>query len=246
MRRGFVFAVALSCVVVVDAQAGAWDFGVHAGSSIPDLRDNGGNDLSSGYSSRLAPFFGAFTERSFSPAFSVRAELNYAAQGGKRDGMQPLQDTSQFPVPPGTTLYANFKTEAKLDYLEIPVLARYQVSAAPGLFVNGGPYVGFLLSAKTVTSGSSQVFLDPQGQQPADPNVYPFDATTDNKSDLKSTNWGFQAGLGYGRPVGSGVASLEVRGGLGLVNIQKDSANGKNSTGVLVIAAGYAFQPAGK
>lgn len=246
MRRVLTFTVALLCAIAVQGQARTWDFGLHAGSSIPNLRDNGGGDLSSGYSSRVAPFFGAFAERSCSPTFSVRAEVNYAAQGGKRDGMQPLQDASQFPVPPGTTLYANFKTVAKLDYLEIPVLARYHVSAAPGLFVNGGPYAGFLLSAKTETSGNSQVFLDPQGQQPVDANTYPFDATTDNKADLKTFNWGFQAGIGYVHAIGGGSASLEVRGGLGLTNIQKDSANGKNSTGVLVVAAGYSWGAKGE
>jgi hypothetical protein len=241
MRRALLFAAALSCAIVSSTQAGTMIVGLHAGSSIPNLRDNGDNDLSSGYSSRVAPFFGAFAEKSYSPAFSLRAELNYAAQGGKREGMQPLQDTSQFPVPPGTTLYANFKTVAKLDYLEIPILARYHFGGVPGLFVNGGPYAGILLSAKTETSGSSQVFLDPQGQNPADPNTYPFDATTDNKSDLNTFNWGVQAGAGYTHAIGSGTASLEVRGGLGLMNIQKDSADGKNSTGVLVIAAGYGW-----
>lgn len=246
MRRVLAVAAVLLCAIAVQSRAATWDFGVHAGSSIPNLRDNGGGDLSSGYSSRLAPFLGAFAGRSLSPAWSLRAELNYAAQGGKRDGMQPLQDASQFPVPPGTTLYANFKTEAKLDYLEIPVLVRYHVSAAPGLFVNGGPYAGFLLSAKTVTSGSSQVFLDSQGQQPVDANTYPFDATTDNKSDLKTFNWGIQAGVGYVHEAGNGIVSLEVRGGLGLTNIQKDSANGKNSTGVLVLAAGYAWGARGE
>jgi hypothetical protein len=245
MRRVFAFAAAMCCSAVATVHAAGLSFGAHAGSSIPNLRDNGGSDLSSGYTSRVAPFAGAFAEKSYTPAFSVRAELNYAAQGGKRQGMQPIQDTSQFPVPPGTTLYASFKTVAKLDYLEIPVLARYHFGFAPGLFVNGGPYVGLLLSAKTETSGSSQVFLDPQGQQPADPNVYSFDATTDNKSDLNTFNWGAQAGVGYTHALGSGVASLEVRGGLGLMNIQKDSANGENSTGVLVIAAGYGWGAGG-
>jgi len=242
MRRTLLLAAALTCSVALTARAGGMDFGLHAGSSIPNLRDHGGNALSSGYSSRVAPFLGAFAEKSFTPDFSVRAELNYAAQGGKREGIQPVQDTSQFPVPPGTVLYASFKTVAKLDYIEVPVLARYRLGFLPGLFVNGGPYAGLLLSAKTETSGSSQVFQDPQGRTAVDPSAFPFDATTNNKADLKTFNWGGQVGLGFARDVGSGIASLEVRGGLGLTNIQKDSANGKNSTGVLVIAAGYGWR----
>jgi len=241
MRKSPLIVVGWICCLATVAHAGPLTLGVQAGSSIPNLRDKGGGDLSSGYSSRVAPFFGAYAEQSLGHEFSLRAEINYAAQGGQREGMQPLQDTSQLPVPPGTALYADFKTVAKLDYLEIPILARYHISAVPGLFVNGGPYMGFLLSAKTETSGSSQVFLDPQGQQPTDGITYPFDATTDNKSDLKTFNWGFQAGLGVTHEVGGGTASLEVRGGLGMTNIQKDEANGKNATGVLVIAAGYGW-----
>jgi hypothetical protein len=241
MRRNSLIIAGCMCCLVTAANAGPLTFGVQAGSSIPNLRDKGGGDISSGYTSRVAPFFGAYAEKSMSPEFSVRAEVNYAPQGGQREGMQPIQDTSQFPAPPGTPLYANFKTVAKLDYLEIPILARYHIGAVPGLFVNGGPYMGFLLSAKTETSGSSQVFLDPQGQQPTDGITYPFDATTDNKSDLKTFNWGFQAGLGLTHEIGAGTASLEVRGGLGMTNIQKDESNGKNATGVLVIAAGYGW-----
>ena len=141
MRKSPLIVAGCICCLVTAAHAGPLTFGVQAGSSIPNLRDKGGGDLSSGYSSRVAPFFGAFAEKSMSPAFSLRAEINYAAQGGQREGMQPLQDTSQFPVPPGTPLYANFKTVAKLDYLEIPILARFHLSAVPGLFVNGGPYM---------------------------------------------------------------------------------------------------------
>jgi Outer membrane protein beta-barrel domain len=241
MRKSPLVVVGWICCLVSVANAGPLTIGVHGGPSIPNLRDRGGNDLSSGYTSRLAPFFGVFAEKSLSPEFSVRTELNYAPQGAQREGMQPLQDTSQFPAPPGTPLYADFKTVAKLDYLEIPILARYHIAAIPGLFVNGGPYMGFLISAKTVTSGNSQVFLDPQGQQPTDGITYPFDATTDNKSALNTFNWGFQAGLGLTHEIGAGTASLEVRGGLGMTNIQKDEADGKNATGVLVIAAGYGW-----
>jgi hypothetical protein len=40
--------------------------------------------------------------------------------------------------------------------------------------------------------------------------------------------------------VGSGELSLEVRGELGLMNIQKHpDVDGKNSTGALILALGY-------
>jgi hypothetical protein len=142
-------------------------------------------------------------------------------------------------------LYADFKNVAKLDYLEIPVLAKYHLGPARRFSLCAGPYVGFLLSAKTVTSGMSRIYFDAEGEQPVEIEGEPlppqdFGATTDGKSDLHVFNWGFQAGLAAAYPLGPGDVSLEVRGGLGLVNIQKDAeTNGKNSTGNLVIEIGY-------
>jgi hypothetical protein len=249
----------LSCCLASAASAGPLTVGLRAGSSIPDLRDNGGNDLSKGWSSRVAPYFGAFAELQVTPAFSVQAEVDYAAQGGKKDGLQPIiTDLSALGAPADLTLYARFKNTAKLDYLEIPVLAKYHFGPANRLFVGAGPYVGFLLSAKTVTSGQSSIYLDPQGAQPL---VFPqgspyegqpippqdFGATTDGKADLHAFNWGVQAGVGCALPAGPGVASLELRGGLGLANLQKDTAtNGKNVTGNLVIALGYGMRFGGR
>ena len=247
--------VLLSCCLASLASASPLTIGLRAGSSIPDLRDNGGNELSKGWSSRVAPYFGASAELEVTPAFSVQAEVAYAAQGGVKDGLQPIiTDLSALGVPPGVTLYARFKNTAKLDYVEIPVLAKYHLCPAHRLFVGAGPYVGFLLSAKTVTRGQSSIYMDPQGRQPL---VFPpgspyegqpvppqdFGATTDGKADLHAFNWGLQAGAGYDLPAGPGVVSLEVRGGLGLANLQKDTAtNGKNVTGNLVLALGYGMR----
>ena len=108
-----------------------------------------------------------------------------------------------------------------------------------------------------MTSGQSPIYVDPQGAQPLTfPPGSPFEgvpvpaqdfgATTDGKADLHPFNWGLQAGAGYARPVGPGVASLELRGELGLTNIQKHTAtNGKNVTGSLVIALGYGMRLGG-
>jgi hypothetical protein len=223
---------------------------LHGGSSIPDLHDRGDNDLSGGWKSRVAPTFGVALEVPLRRSLSIVAELDFAGQGGKREGMQPVTgDLSGLPVPPGTTLYADYKDVAKLDYLEIPVLARLGFDGAQRWFIDAGPYVGFLLSAKNVTSGTSAVYFDKQGTQPvpADTLGTPlppqnFDATTDAKGDLRRFNFGVQLGLGESQRLGPGRIELEVRGGLGLVDLQKDTAaNGRNTTGNLVIVLGYSI-----
>jgi len=232
-------AFLLSCCLVSAASAAPLTVGLQAGSSIPDLRDNGGNEFSSGWSTRVGLFLGATAEVGITPAFSVTAEVNYSQQGARKNGLQ----AASLPDVP-LTLYANFKNTAKLDYLEVPVLARLRLGPRGRLFVDLGPYAGFLLSAKNVTSGVSNVYLDRNGTPfvvpPGEPLVADFNATTDNKSSLRGFNWGVQGGIGAEQPLGRGRARLEVRGELGLMNIQKHpDLDGKNSTGALVVALGY-------
>ena len=118
-------------------------FGVHGGLSIPDLSGGGGNAISSNYTSRLAANFGLQADYDICKKFSIDVELNYAGQGGKRDGLQPVTNLpSQYQslVPPGDYLYGNFKNTAAFDYLELPILARMKWGQAFKFYVNAGPY----------------------------------------------------------------------------------------------------------
>src|ERR1700691_418139 len=99
--------------------------GVHGGLSIPDLSGGSGNQLSTGYTSRLAAHFGIQGEWHIYHRFSLQVELNYAGQGGQRNGMQPITNlpaSYQQLVPPGSYLYADFDNKAVLNYLELPIL----------------------------------------------------------------------------------------------------------------------------
>jgi hypothetical protein len=238
MRRAPSLALAALVLVAVPSAASTLMVGVHAGATIPNLRDNGGNELSSGWSSRVGAFFGASLRAPIRDAWSAQIEANYSAQGGKRDGWQAT-DGSAFGVP-GGFVYADYKHESRLDYLEIPLLLRFDRPGDTAVHLLAGPYAGILLSAKEITSGSSDVYAEAQRTTLVAPGV-PFDATTDIKSDVRSLNWGVQVGVGASRPAGRGTVSLDVRGGLGLTDIQKDAANGKNTTGALVVAMGYAM-----
>lgn len=64
--------------------------GVNAGISIPQLKSSGDNEISKDYSSRLAATFGLFADAGITQQFSVKVAVNYAGQGGKRQGMQPV------------------------------------------------------------------------------------------------------------------------------------------------------------
>jgi hypothetical protein len=230
------------------ANAQDWWIGLHGGPSVPQL-SGGGNEVSRGYSSIVAPQFGLLGERFFSKHFSVQLEINYSGQGGERDGLQPItQAPSELPsLPPGQYYYADFKNKAELNYLEIPVMVKYhwEISSHWRSFVEAGPYVGFLLNATQKTSGMSRIYLNGAPLtirgQPLPP--VSFAADTNVKSDLNTVNWGIMGGIGVEYALDNrNNIFLDLRGEYGLRSLPKDTAtNGNSKTGCLVFLIGYKY-----
>lgn len=116
-------------------------------------------------------------------------------------------------------------------------------------FLNGGVYYGYLLSAKTITAGSSTIFLDekktPLLLPPLGTAVPPvsFDAETDIKNDVNRNNFGITGGAGFLIPSGKkNNFIVDFRVSRGLRAIQKDTlTNGNSRTGNFVISFGYVF-----
>jgi hypothetical protein len=230
----------------------AQDFalGVRGGLSIPNLSAGGSqqNPLNTGYSSRQGPDFGLFAEYKFSSLFSIQPMVEYSSQGGKKDGLQafatPRIPTNSASMPLPDYIYANYNSEAKLNYLAIPILAKFgwTFKHTPlRLYVDAGPFVSFLLSAKQVTSGTSPFYLDAGGKQPLPGGSQSFNANTDIKDQLHTTDFGFEGNLGLAYIFGNSNIFIEGGGNYGLLNIQKGTANGKNNTGAATITAGYAY-----
>jgi hypothetical protein len=228
-----------------------FSLGVRGGISIPNLSAGGSNEnpLNTGYSSRLGPDFGIFGEFKISHVFSFQPMLEYSSQGGKKDGLQAFPTPTGFSAlfPPGmapTYLYANFKSEAKINYLMTPLLAKFGWNLKPKsplrIYVDAGPFVGFLLSAKQVTSGSSNVYADEGGQQALTQNPQSFDTTQNIKSQLNSVNFGAEGNVGLSYKTGHGNIFVEGGFNYGFLNIQKGTANGKNNTGAATVSLGYA------
>jgi hypothetical protein len=225
--------------------------GVRGGLSIPSLQ-GGNTELSQGYKSRLGPDFGFFADLKLTRHFALEVALLYVGQGGVKKGMQPIPDGSLsgsgLPIPPDLTLYASFKNESILNYVEIPLFAKYSFGVGRGfdVYIDGGPNLGILVDAKTKSSGTSLLFTDNAGTpltiegQPVPP--VDFGGEQSIKSDVHSFNFGIAGGLGIARQFGNGEVSLDLRGSYGFTNVQKDSANGSNHTGCLVITLGYAFK----
>jgi hypothetical protein len=228
--------------------SGEIKIGAHGGLSIPNIRGSETDLFSRGFKSRQGPYFGLSADIGLTHRFSLVVDLNYTSQGGLRTGMQPItmELPPGLPLPPGTILYADFRNETILDYIEIPVLGRFTFGDKIRFFVNAGPYVGFLVRARAVTKGTSVFYLDEAGTMPiiippaTDPAEFDLGADTDVKDSLKTTNIGLAAGGGLIYPLGPGELILEAHFQLGLTTIQKDiETSGKSQTGAIVISLGY-------
>jgi len=234
--------------------AGTVKLGAHGGLSIPNIRGNDTNIFSRGFTSRRGPFFGLAADIGLSTRFSLATEFNYSSQGGLRKGLQPItmELPPGLPLPPGTLLFADFRNETILDYLEVPILARLSFGGKVRYFVNAGPYFGLLIRARAVTAGESALYLDEGGTQPVivppspDPLVVDLGADTDVIESLNRTNVGLAGGGGVIYPLGAVELILEARFQLGLTTIQKDiETSGKTQTGAIVISLEFMF-PLGK
>lgn len=245
--------------------------GIKGGLSIPNLTAPGSdtNPLNEGYSSRVGPGFAIFADVQFSKLFSLQPSIEFSSQGGQKDGLQAFPSSefiarSEGLIPEDMLalmpqyFYADFNSTAKMNYLLVPVLAKFGwdfSDQSPFRFYAGaGPFVGFLLSAKQVRTGNSQIYLDENGQiplsipNPTDPTLPPivipssdFNAETDIKDQLNNVNFGFQANIGLSYKINRSALFIEGGGNYGLINIQKGTTNGKNNTGAATVMLGYAF-----
>ena len=228
--------------------------GVHGGLSIPDLSGGKDNQLSSNYTSRLAGNFGIQAEWPVYHRFSLQVELNFAGQGGQRNGTQPITNLPpelQASVPPGTYLYADFKNKAVLNYLELPILAKFSWGRTLIFYANGGPYLGYLLHAEEKTKGTSTIYADQKGD-PLTIQGYPvppqdFTANTDITSSIKRFNVGITGGAGLALPIDArNKLFFDARFEYGFINIQKSSADGSNNTGNVLLSLGWSYRLGGK
>lgn len=239
----------LSSVGIAQDDERSVHVGIKAGFSVPKLVGGGDQEITRDYKSRMAPNFGGFVDVGLTRNASIQFEVDYAPQGGKRNGIQPVTQAIPGlpPLPAGQYYFANFNNTAKLNYLEFPVMLKYRVrkDKPVGWYVNGGPYVGYLLKARTVTSGTSPLYLDNGGTMPVPgfPPI-PFDAKTDVTNELNRWNVGVTGGGGVTfKRAGDNYFFIDARAAYGLTTLQKDTVNdGKSRTGNLVLSFGYAFK----
>lgn len=247
----------LSVIVQIVAQSSTdqsvsrFTLGTFGGLNIPKLTGGGGNPLSENWSSRAGESFGLTFTWNMNLHFAWSIDALYSSEGGQRNGLQAIDGSSFNPmIPAGTFFYADFKNESVLNYLEVPVMAKYffPLSKSTKIYLDLGPYAGYLLSARQKTSGSSIVYADATGTQavsvdPETEQVFSssFEANTKITDQIHAITFGFTGGIGCSQNIWFGEIILNVRGAYGLTNIQKNIQDGKNHSGNLLISLGYSI-----
>ncbi|MCL1937245.1 MAG: PorT family protein [Candidatus Azobacteroides sp.] len=252
------------------------NIGVRGGLTVPNLMGGSqDNPLNTGYSTTMRWGAGIFAEFKLSQLFSIQPMLEFSEQGAKKNGFQALPTPDELaPVfgqmgqPTPTYLYADFKSNAKFNYLMLPVLAKFgwnfSKTSPFRIYVDAGPFIGLLVSAKQVISGGDKpVYMDDKGTTPLmvparNPDTgellydangqpmmgqlpLPFDRTENIKNQLHPVNFGVEGNVGLQYQIKRHFIFIEGGGNYGLLNIQKGTANGKNHSGAATVMVGYAF-----
>ena len=216
--------------------------GFKGGICIPNLTagSNNKSPLSRGYRSGTGGDFGLLATGQFNKRFALQCEIMYTQQGGKRNGLQAIPNPLA-PDPP--YLYANFKNTAKLNYLQVPIMARFDfiLQKNLNLYANAGGFAAYLLSAKSVSSGSSLIYADQAGQHPVTQTEQSFDSNEDIKGSIHKFNAGVIGAIGISYEMHFGKIFIEGGGNYGFINIQKYKADGTNYSGAATVHVGYLY-----
>ena len=151
---------------------------------------------------RTGMFFGGFAELCLTNEFAIQPEILYSMQGAKYTQSDGYDGT------------------LKLDYINVPVMAKIKV--IDELYIQAGPQVGFLLSAKDEFKSTND-----SGEE-------------DIKGDLNTIDFGANLGLGY--QLESGL-NFGARYNLGFSNINNGggSSDFKKHNGVFQFSVGFRF-----
>lgn len=210
-----VFLAAFAVFGLSAVQAQEVRLGAKAGVNFASI---GGDDTEE-IDGRTSFHIGLLAEIPLGDRFTVQPEILYSAQGAKVEYTQ-----SPFDAP------ISYKEKLKLDYINIPIMAKYYV--IEGLSLEAGPQFGILVSAKAETEAT--IFGETESSD--------FDV----KDSFKTLDIGL--GLGAGYRLNNGIF-FSARYVLGLSNMVDmgdefelyDEGDFKQHNNVIQLSVGYSF-----
>ncbi len=170
-----IIILAATFFLLISAKAQQVHFGIKGGLNASELHFSN----HAKWDTKIGLHAGFLAHIHASQTWAIQPEIFYSLEGAK------------------TKMISSGTTTINLNYLNVPVLLQYMFDN--GFRVEGGPQIGFLISAKTKVNNTS----------------------TDNKG-FKSTGFSIPLGIGYLTTSGFG---FDARYSFGLSNIN-DDANG--------------------
>lgn len=159
---------------------------------------------------------------------SIKVELNYERKSQKADNYIEILNQSYDPA--FYTESYNFKSKKNYHYLVLPIMLKYNFSNKNSFYVNGGPFIGFLLKSNLTNDLGKIDGL----------NNEPIETTNLNNR----TDFGLSIGLGKTIEINEkNLIFIEIRENLGLTNTSKNKVwgNGEAKTNSLNLIIGYSL-----
>ena len=208
-RRFARLATSLSLLALVGAPLHAQRFGIIAGGTYSNLRSS--EDLD--FKRRSGTIFGGTVQLPLGSVITLQPEFLFLNKGTKFKE-------------PG----ASGSSNVRLDYLELPVLLRYDFSRETlGPHVYAGPSVGFNIGCKLELNGATNL---------------PTTDCRDNNFKPKTLDYGVTVGAGLDFNLGGVAATGGLRYGIGLADVRNDNSEefkSRVNNGVLSLYVGLLF-----
>lgn len=220
MKKVFLAAIAIGTFGIANAQS--VKFGVKAGVNIATLT---GDAVADDVSMKVGFNAGGLAEIKFTDMIALQPEVLFSMQGART-------------VDRTNDIVGNrFEEESSvnLGYINVPVMLK--IYPTKSFFLEGGPQVGFLISAKSKNEDTSN-FVDGTSIVESE--------TVDIKDNLKTLDVAFNLGLGYDFTEN---LFINARYSLGLTNVYDtpDFLGGLGVTeldaknGTISVNVGYKF-----
>lgn len=220
MKKVFLAAIAIGTFGIANAQS--VKFGVKAGVNIATLT---GDAVADDVSMKVGFNAGGLAEIKFTDMIALQPEVLFSMQGART-------------VDRTNDIVGNrFEEESSvnLGYINVPVMLK--IYPTKSFFLEGGPQVGFLISAKSKNEATSN-FVDGTSIVESE--------TVDIKDNLKTLDVAFNLGLGYDFTEN---LFINARYSLGLTNVYDtpDFLGGLGVTeldaknGTISVNVGYKF-----
>lgn len=219
-KQHFISLLALLFVMLYQSgfsQVSAYELGAECGPSMASIRGN--TTISTFHEPKLAYSFGVFGQYHFKKLISLKTGLYFEEKGSNAE--VPVQN--QFGIIENVTIKESFK------YLSLPFLVKASFGRRLICFINAGPSIGFLLSAKQT--------IEAFNGQP--------EQTSDFTDFMNRTEMALSGGIGLSYPLfDQFVFSFELRDNLGLSNISStlSSDNSKIQSNTLNALIGISYQ----